>query len=249
MEEGAHEPSEMLAERAEKLVDLPLTLVDQSGAPSPEKFLLFYNPPVVNQQLGIRRSSTLVARNLATAFLSNGLQTIVFARSRLTVEILLHYLKEAARKRHLDPDTIRGYRGGYLPRERRAIEHGIRDGWCAASSHERAGAWHRHRRVGGGVLTGYPGTVASTLQQMGRVGRRDHPSVAVLVLSSSPLDQFIANHPDYFFGRTPESGLVNPANLVIRGQSSALRGVRAAVRGRRALRRRRHRRTPALLRG
>jgi DEAD/DEAH box helicase domain-containing protein len=210
-------PSSMLAERAEHLVDLPLALVDQSGAPSPEKFLLFYNPPVVNRQLGIRRSSTLVARNLATAFLSNGLQTIVFARSRLSVEVLLHYLKEAAQKRHLDPDTIRGYRGGYLPRERRAIERGIRDGTVRGVV--ATNALELGIDIGGleaAVLTGYPGTVASTLQQMGRVGRRDQPSVAALVLSSSPLDQFIANHPDYFFGRSPESGLVNPANLVIR---------------------------------
>jgi DEAD/DEAH box helicase domain-containing protein len=210
-------PSAMLAERAEKLVDLPLALVDQSGAPSPEKFLLFYNPPVVNRQLGIRRSSTLVARSLATAFLANGLQTIVFARSRLSVEVLLHYLKAAAQQRHLDPDTIRGYRGGYLPRERRAIERGIRDG--AVRGVVATNALELGIDIGGleaAVLTGYPGTVASTLQQMGRVGRRDRPSVAALVLSSSPLDQFIAHHPDYFFGRTPESGLVNPANLVIR---------------------------------
>jgi DEAD/DEAH box helicase domain-containing protein len=210
-------PSQLLVERAEKLVDLPLALVDRSGAPSPEKFLLFYNPPVVNRQLGIRRSSTLVARTLATAFLSNGLQTIVFARSRLSVEVLLHYLKEAAKKRHLDPDTIKGYRGGYLPRERRAIEHGIRDG--SVRGVVATNALELGIDIGGleaAVLTGYPGTVASTLQQMGRVGRRDQASVAALVLSSSPLDQFIASHPDYFFGRTPESGLVNPANLVIR---------------------------------
>jgi DEAD/DEAH box helicase domain-containing protein len=217
MDGRGFEPSAMLAERAEHLVDLPLALVDESGAPSPEKFLLFYNPPVVNRQLGIRRSSTLVARNLATAFLSNGLQTIVFARSRLNVEVLLHYLKEAARKRHLDPDAIRGYRGGYLPRERRAIERGIRDG--SVRGVVATNALELGIDIGGleaAVLTGYPGSVASTLQQMGRVGRRDHPSVAVLVLSSAPLDQFIAGHPDYFFGRTPESGLVNPENLVIR---------------------------------
>jgi len=216
-EDAADAPSAMLAERAQHLVDLPLALVDESGAPSPEKFLLFYNPPVVNKQLGIRRSSTLVARTLATAFLSNNLQTIVFARSRLNVEILLHYLKEAAKKRHLDPDTIKGYRGGYLPHERRAIERGIRDG--SVRGVVATNALELGIDIGGleaAVLTGYPGTVASTLQQMGRVGRRDQPSVAALVLSSSPLDQFIASHPDYFFGRTPESGLVNPANLVIR---------------------------------
>ncbi|MDP8924426.1 MAG: DEAD/DEAH box helicase [Chloroflexota bacterium] len=214
-EDGA--PSPDLAERAERLVDLPLVLVDDNGAPTGEKFLLFYNPPVVNRQLGIRRSSTLVARNLATAFLSNGLQTIVFARSRLTVEVLLHYLQEAAPKRRLPPGSIRGYRGGYLPRERRAIEQGIRDG--SVRGVVATNALELGIDIGGleaAVLVGYPGSIASTLQQMGRVGRRDKPSVAVLVASSSPLDQFIVSHPDYFFGRTPESGLVNPGNLVIR---------------------------------
>ncbi|MCC6177654.1 MAG: DEAD/DEAH box helicase [Chloroflexi bacterium] len=217
VDEAGYEPSALLAERASALVDLPLRLVDESGAPSGEKFLLFYNPPVVNKQLGIRRSSTLVARTLATAFLSNGLQTIVFARSRLSVEVLLHYLKEAAAKRHFDPGAIQGYRGGYLPRERRAIEHGIRDG--SVRGVVATNALELGIDIGGleaAVLAGYPGSIASTLQQMGRVGRRDRPSVAVLVGTSSPLDQFIITHPQYFFGRTPESGLVNPGNLVIR---------------------------------
>src|SRR4029078_2760279 len=123
----------------------------------------------------------------------------------------------AAKKRHLDPDAIRGYRGGYLPRERRAIERGIRDG--SVRGVVATNALELGIDIGGleaAVLTGYPGTVASTLQQMGRVGRRDQASVAALVLSSSPLDQFIAHHPDYFFCPTPESGLVNPATLVIR---------------------------------
>ncbi len=191
--EGSLEsPTAELGARAERLVDLPLRLVDDNGAPNGEKFLLFYNPPVVNRQLGIRRSSTLVARDLASTFLANNLQTIVFARSRLTVEVLLHYLQEAARRRNLGPDVVRGYRGGYLPRERRF-------GGLEAA-----------------VLLGYPGTIASTLQQMGRVGRRDSASVAVLVATSAPLDQFIITHPEYFFGQAPESGLVNPANLVIR---------------------------------
>ena len=210
-------PSADLAERAARLVDLPLVIVDDNGAPTGEKFLLFYNPPVVNKQLGIRRSSTLVARNLATAFLSNGLQTIVFARSRLTVEVLLHYLQEAAPRRRLDPGSIRGYRGGYLPRERRAIEQGIRDG--SIRGVVATNALELGIDIGGleaAVLVGYPGSIASTLQQMGRVGRRDKPAVAILVASSSPLDQFIVSHPDYFFGRSPESGLVNPGNLVIR---------------------------------
>src|SRR5215208_4816263 len=214
---GVTEASPELVERAERLVDLPLRLVQDNGAPSGEKFLLFYNPPVVNRQLGIRRSSTLMARELAGQFLQAGLQTIVFARSRLTVEVLLHYMQEVARRRHLAPETVRGYRGGYLPKERRAIERGIRDG--SIRGVVATNALELGIDIGGleaAVLVGYPGSIASTLQQMGRVGRRDSASVAVLVATSSPLDQFIVTHPDYFFGRTPESGLVNPGNLVIR---------------------------------
>ncbi len=206
-----------LAERARYLTDLPLVLVDDNGAPVGEKFLLFYNPPVVNRQLGIRRSSTLVARELATSFLANDLQTIVFARSRLTVEVLLHYMQETAAKKHLRPESVRGYRGGYLPRERRAIEQGIRDG--SIRGVVATNALELGIDIGGleaAVLLGYPGSIASTWQQMGRVGRRDSPSVAVLVATSAPLDQFIITHPGYFFGRSPESGLINPANLVIR---------------------------------
>ncbi|MBA2451362.1 MAG: DEAD/DEAH box helicase, partial [Chloroflexi bacterium] len=214
---GTTEASPELVERAERLVDLPLRLVQDNGAPSGEKFLLFYNPPVVNRQLGIRRSSTLMARELAGQFLEAGLQTIVFARSRLTVEVLLHYMQEVARRRHLAPETVRGYRGGYLPKERRAIERGIRDG--SIRGVVATNALELGIDIGGleaAVLVGYPGSIASTLQQMGRVGRREGASVAVLVATSSPLDQFIITHPDYFFGRTPESGLVNPGNLVIR---------------------------------
>ncbi len=206
-----------LAERAERLVDLPLQLVDDNGAPTGERFLVLYNPPVVNRQLGIRRSSTLVARDLATTFLANNLQTIVFARSRLTVEVLLHYMRETARKKHWNPEAVRGYRGGYLPRERRAIEQGIRDG--SVRGVVATNALELGIDIGGleaAILVGYPGSIASTLQQMGRVGRRDSPSIAVLVGSSSPLDQFVVTHPAYVFERTPESGLVNPANLVIR---------------------------------
>ncbi|MFN8524398.1 MAG: DEAD/DEAH box helicase [Chloroflexota bacterium] len=210
-------PSGELAERAGTLVDAPMELVDDNGAPSGEKFLLFYNPPVVNRQLGIRRSSTLIARELATSLVANNLQTIVFARTRLIVEVLLHYLHESAKRRHIPAESIRGYRGGYLPTERRAIERGLRDG--SIRGVVATNALELGIDIGGleaAVLVGYPGTIASALQQMGRVGRRDSPAVAIMVGTSAPLDQFMMSHPDYFFSRSPESGLVNPENLVIR---------------------------------
>src|SRR3954452_12128525 len=174
-------------ELAEALVEAPVQLVDDNGAPRGPRQFVLYNPPVVNQALGIRRSSLLAARDLAADLLANQIPTIVFARSRLTVELLVTYLRQGARGG--TAADIRGYRGGYLPRERRAIERGLRDG--AVRGVVATNALELGIDIGGleaAVLTGYPGTVASTLQQMGRVGRRDRASVAILVLSSSPLD-------------------------------------------------------------
>lgn len=204
------------AELAERIVGAPMALVDDNGAPAGEKHLIFYNPPVVNPQLGLRASSVLEARRLASRFLARDVQTIVFARSRTTVELLLTYLTGDATAKRRREGSIRGYRGGYLPNQRREIERGLRDG--SVRGVVATNALELGIDIGSleaAVLTGYPGTVASTLQQMGRAGRRAGISVAVFVASSSPLDQYIVTHPDYFFGRSPESGLINPDNLLI----------------------------------
>jgi DEAD/DEAH box helicase domain-containing protein len=203
-------------ELAEKLIEAPIELVDRSGAPTEDKYLVFYNPPVVNRQLGIRQSATLASRRLAENFIANDIQTIVFARSRLNVEVLLTYLRTLMQGKGRSADLVQGYRAGYLPLQRRAIERGLRDG--SIRGVVATNALELGIDIGGleaCVLCGYPGTIASTWQRMGRVGRRDRPAAAVLVASSSPLDQFIVNHPDYFFGQPPESGLVNPNNLTI----------------------------------
>ncbi len=204
------------AELAEQIIHEQVVLVDRSGAPSGEKHVLFYNPPVVNWQLGIRQSSLLASRRLASLLLRERLQTIVFARSRLVVEVLLSYLREAMQQDKRPADLVRGYRGGYLPLERREIERGLRSG--AIQGVVATNALELGIDIGGleaAVLCGYPGSIASAWQQMGRVGRRDGASLAILVATSSPLDQFIVTHPDYFFSRSPESGLVNPDNAVI----------------------------------
>jgi DEAD/DEAH box helicase domain-containing protein len=204
------------AELAARIVDADVALVDDNGAPTGAKHLIFYNPPVVNPQLGLRTSSVLEARQLATRFLARDVQTIVFARSRTTVELLLTYLTGDTTARRRRENAIRGYRGGYLPNQRREIERGLRDG--SVRGVVATNALELGIDIGSleaAVLTGYPGTVASTLQQMGRAGRRAGASAAVLVASSNPLDQYIVNHPEYFFGRSPESGLINPDNLLI----------------------------------
>ena len=203
-------------ELAERLVEEPVELVGESGAPVAEKHFVFYNPPVVNRQLGIRASSLLAARRIAAKLIADGTHTIVFARSRLAVEVLLTYLREDARAAHKPEDAVRGYRGGYLPLQRREIERGLRDG--AVLGVVSTNALELGIDVGSldaCVMVGYPGTIASTWQQAGRSGRRSVGSLAVLVASSSPLDQFVVTHPDYFFGRSVESGLINPDNLYV----------------------------------
>src|SRR5439155_13020204 len=203
-------------ELAEKLVEAAVRLVDRSGAPEQDKYLLFYNPPVVNRQLGLRQGATLATRRLAENFIANDLQTIVFARTRLNVEVLLSYLQSLLRQKGRSAELVRGYRGGYLPLQRREIERGLRDGTVRGVV--ATNALELGIDIGGleaCLMCGYPGTIASTWQRVGRVGRRDSPAVALLVATSSPLDQFIVTHPDYFFGQSPESGLVNPNNLTI----------------------------------
>ena len=201
---------------AEKLVGAPFELVDQSGAPRGEKYFIFVNPPVVNAQLGIRRSYLAETRRVAIEFLKRGLQIIVFAQSRLSTEILTTYLKDAFAGPPGAAEVIRGYRGGYLPLRRREIERGLRDGEvrCVVST----SALELGIDIGAldvTVMAGYPGTIAATWQRAGRAGRRSGRSAAVLVASSAPIDQFVARNPDYFFDASPEHALVNPDNLHI----------------------------------
>lgn len=194
----------------------PVTLVDNNGAPQGPKTFIFYNPPVVNKELGLRRSALLEATDVASQLMANDIQTIVFGRTRTSVEVLLTYLRDAASRHHHNPDRIRGYRGGYLPNQRREIERGLRDG--TVRTVVSTNALELGIDIGAleaAVMVGYPGTVASTWQQAGRAGRRMGSSLAMLVAGSSPLDQFLVNNPQYFFERSPENGLINPDNLFI----------------------------------
>ncbi|MDM5199453.1 DEAD/DEAH box helicase [Fictibacillus enclensis] len=200
---------------AEKLTGSPMKLINNNGAPSGRKHFIFYNPPVVNKPLNVRKSATLEARDLAGYFLKNKIQTIVFARSRVRVEILLTYLQELAKKEY-GMKSIQGYRGGYLPTQRRAIERGLRNGEIMGVVSTNAlelgvdiGQLHAC------ILTGYPGSIASAWQQAGRAGRRQDESVVIMVASSSPMDQYIVSQPEYFFDRSPESARINPENLII----------------------------------
>jgi DEAD/DEAH box helicase domain-containing protein len=203
-------------ELAERLAERTFTLVDDSGAPRGEKLFLFVNPPVVNKELGIRRSYLTEARRVAGEFLKRQLQLIVFCQSRLSTEILTTYLKDDFEGPPGTPETVRGYRGGYLPLRRREIERGLREGLVRAVV--ATNALELGIDIGAldvAVMAGYPGTIASTWQRAGRAGRRQGRSAAVMVGSSAPIDQFVLRNPSYFFDASPEHALVNPDNLHI----------------------------------
>jgi DEAD/DEAH box helicase domain-containing protein len=203
-------------ELAQRLTEVPVTLVDDDGAPQGEKHVILYNPPLVDRDLGIRRSATLVAKDVAARFLEADVQTIVFARARLTTEVLLGYLRDAVAAAGRDPQLVQGYRGGYLPNERRAIECGLREGsirGVVATNALELGV--DIGELSACVMTGYPGTIASTWQQAGRAGRRAGLSSAMLIASALPLDQYLITHPDYFFGQTVEHALLDPDNLAV----------------------------------
>lgn len=203
-------------EHGETLLGRPVTVIDQNGAPRGRKDIFFYNPPVVNKSLGIRRSSLLEAESIAREFISQKIPTIVFARSRLDTEVLVTYLRKAFHKLGEPQETIRAYRGGYLPKQRRQIERDLRDGKVLGVV--STNALELGIDIGtlqAAVLTGYPGTIASTWQQLGRAGRSHEPSLAVLVATSSPLNQFMIQNPAYFMERGVEYARINPNNLFI----------------------------------
>jgi DEAD/DEAH box helicase domain-containing protein len=203
-------------ELASRLLETDVEVLDANGAPAAEKTFVFYNPPVVNRALGIRRSYINEASRVTQEFLKYDLQTLVFANSRLHTELILTYLQQANPQQPGKPEAIRGYRAGYLPDERREIERNLRDGRIRGVV--STSALELGIDVGSldaVVMAGYPGTIAGTWQRAGRAGRRSGSSCAVMVASSAPLDQYIVQHPDYFFGSRPEHAFIHPDNLEI----------------------------------
>jgi DEAD/DEAH box helicase domain-containing protein len=199
---------------AETLLGRPVAVVDRNGAPAGEKHVVVLNPPVVDQRTGMRPGPLGLAHHTALAFLRAGRQTICFARARVQVELLLTSLREAFREGRGPLQRIRGYRGGYLPTERRAIEAGLRSGdVLGVVSTNALELGIDIGRLDAAVLAGYPGSIAATWQQMGRSGRRLEPSVAILIAGPGPVDQFVANHSDYLFDSAPEEARLDPTNL------------------------------------
>jgi len=204
-------------EHAERVLERPVELIDRSGAPTAARTFILYNPPIVNRELGIRQSAITPTRKAAADLISNGIQTIVFTTSRLNVEVLTKYLKDKfSRGKPLDHQFVTGYRGGYLPNLRRQVEKGLRN--REVMGVVSTNALELGIDIGdleACIMAGYPGSIASTWQQAGRAGRRKGNSFSMLVARSNPMDQFIVEHPDYFFSRSPEHCRVNPDNLLI----------------------------------
>src|SRR5499426_2407780 len=203
-------------ELAERLTGETVTELAESGAPTGDRMFLCYNPPVVNPELGIRAPYLGEAAKLAGRFLRAKIATIVFAQSRLSTEVLLSTIKRMVEDKTGDAGIVRGYRGGYLPLRRREVEQGLRSGevkGVVTTSALELGIDIGH--LDAAILAGYPGTIASMWQQAGRAGRRSGPSLAVMVATSSPMDQYLAAHPDYLFGAAPEHARINPENPFI----------------------------------
>src|SRR5712671_386583 len=201
---------------AQRLTGERVVELNESGAPAGEKTFMVYNPPVVNPELGIRAPYLGEASKLAARFLKKKVATIVFCQSRLSTEVVLASIKKMLEDKTGDSGIVRGYRGGYLPLRRREVEQGLRSGevlGVVSTSALELGIDIGHLDLA--VLAGYPGTIASMWQQAGRAGRRTGESAAVMVATSSPMDQYLAAHPDYLFGAPPEHARINPENPFI----------------------------------
>ncbi|MFP4329807.1 MAG: DEAD/DEAH box helicase [Spirochaetaceae bacterium] len=203
---------------AEAILEGPVELIDRNGAPRGEKHFVLYNPPLVDRVQGIRKGVTHTAEELAVRFLKAGVKTIVFARSRVRTELIADYIRKSVANVYTDNGRINveSYRGGYLPNERRSIEKGLRDGTIQGVV--STNALELGIDIGGldaAIMAGFPGSISSAWQQAGRAGRKATRSIAILVATASPLDQYMVRHPGYFFGRSPESAFLDPDNMYV----------------------------------
>jgi len=202
------------AELAAALTGRQPRLVDRNGAPSGERHIVMVQPPLLDPATGARGSALTLATRWALPFLKAGRQTLVFGRSRMGVELMLSTLRESLRLGDGPRSRVRGYRGGYLPTERRAVERGLRDGellGVVTTNALELGVDVGQLDVA--ILAGYPGSIAATWQQMGRAGRRNATSVAVLIAGGGPVDRYVVEHPEFLLASAPEEARLDPDNL------------------------------------
>ena len=202
------------AELAAALTGRQPRLIDRNGAPSGERHVLMVQPPLLDPTTGARGSAQTLATRWALPFLRANRQTLVFGRSRVGVELMLSTLRESLRLGDGPRSRVRGYRGGYLPTERRAVERGLRDGellGVVTTNALELGVDVGQLDVA--ILAGYPGSIAATWQQMGRAGRRAGTSVAVLIAGGGPVDRYVVEHPEFLLASPPEAARLDPDNL------------------------------------
>jgi DEAD/DEAH box helicase domain-containing protein len=200
-------------ELAEKLVEEDVELITHDGSPQGKKYFIVYNPPILNEEFGIREGIHTSAIKFLYLLHQFKIQTLVFCRTRRFVEILL---RDVRRTLTIPHDQVRGYRSGYLREDRREIEDGLKAGKISIGI--ATNALELGVDIGGVdavLLPGYPGTIAALLQRSGRAGRKFNPSLSIFIASMNPLDQFLARNPDYLLSRNPEEALINPDNPLI----------------------------------
>jgi len=201
-------------ELATKLIESPVALIDQDGSPHGKRHFLIYNPPLYDEHLGLRTSSIQTGIHFARRMMVDGHQTLIFARTRRTVEMILTYLYDTMPAEWRA--KIRGYRSGYLKNDRREIETGFKTGSIrtvvATSALELGIDIGDLESV---IMVGYPGSIATTRQRAGRAGRKQQASLAMLIASSDAMDQYLANHPEYLTEKSPENALIDPNNASI----------------------------------
>ncbi len=200
-------------EFSEKLIEEKFEIINSDDSPKEERHYFFFNPPVINEDLGLRRGLIDQSLEFAALLLKNNIQSILFSRTRKTVELSL---KRFADQYIGETNAVHGYRSGYLPTERRKIEAGIRQGSIkSVISTNALELGIDMGKVDAVIMMGYPGAISSFFQQAGRAGRRNQSSAAVLVASASPLDQYIIRHAEFVRGGNPENALLDPDNPLI----------------------------------
>lgn len=203
-------------EHGRRLLERDVAVVDQDGSPRGARHYLFLNPALLSEAQGLRLPANEAARQVGALLLGSDLQSIFFTRTRSGAEVLVKYLRDEADRRRVDQATVAGYRGGYLPDLRRRIEQGLRSG--TVRTVVSTSALELGIDIGSldvCVLVGYPGTVSSTFQRGGRVGRRGRESAVVLVARSAAMDQYLVQQPGYLFEQGREAVAIDPDNPII----------------------------------
>jgi len=204
-------------EHAERLLGLPVQVVEEDGSPRGPKYFVFWNPPYLDPAQMERRSSNVEAERLMVKLITRGVQSIAFVRARIVAELLYRYVREALfRQEPKLAEAVKPYRAGYLPEDRRAIEKALFCGELLGVT--ATNALELGIDVGGldaALMVGYPQTIASTWQQAGRAGRGPNESLAVLIAYNETIDQYLMRHPEYFFGKSPEHAVIDPDNPFI----------------------------------